>query len=139
VTLYDDALNSTWQDWSWSSTRNFANTSPIKLGNRSIRTDFSAWGGLSLRHNSGITTTSNTKLTFWAYAPTATTLIAMTQTQDSGAQLGNVTLKLPAGIWTFVTLSQSQLGNPSLIKRVSLQLGEANTKTAYFDQITVIP
>ncbi len=139
VTLYDDALNSTWQDWSWGSTRNFANTSPIKLGNRSIRTDFSAWGGLSLRHNSGITTTSNTKLTFWAYAPTATTLIAMTQTQDSGAQLGNVTLKLPAGIWTFVTLSQSQLGNPSLIKRVSLQLGEANTKTAYFDQITVIP
>lgn len=137
VTLYDDVLSSVWQDWSWDVTRNFANTSPVKVGSRSIRAAFSGWGGLSLSHNSGITTTSNTKLTFWAYAPVATTLRVNIQTQDSGVEMGNVNVQLPANKWTAVTLTRAQLGNPLLIKRVNLQLGEAQAKIVYFDQIII--
>lgn len=137
ITLYNDVIGSNWADWSWSATRNFANTTSVKVGSRSIRADLLGWGALSLRHASGITTNSNTKLTFWVYAPAATTLRVSIQTQDNGTEMGNATIKLPANKWTSVSLTRAQLGNPALLKRVNLQLGEANARTVYFDQIVI--
>lgn len=52
VTVYGDALASGWVDWSWSATRNFANTSPVAAGTSSLAATLQAWGGLSL-HDGG--------------------------------------------------------------------------------------
>ena len=36
VTVYGDSLMSGWADWSWDTTRNFANASPTKTGFRDL-------------------------------------------------------------------------------------------------------
>ena len=49
MTIYSDSLVNGWQDWSYSTTRNFANTSPVHFGSDSISaTVTSAWGGIQL-------------------------------------------------------------------------------------------
>jgi chitinase len=53
VRIYDDALASGWADWSWGSRRNFAATSPVASGKRSLAVTFQAWGGIYFRHTAG--------------------------------------------------------------------------------------
>lgn len=49
MTIYSDSLVNGWPDWSYSTTRNFANTSPVHSGSDSISaTVTSAWGGIQL-------------------------------------------------------------------------------------------
>lgn len=135
--LYDDALGANWADWSWSATRDFASTAQVKVGTKSARFDLQGWGGLSLRHTDGIVPGSTTALTFWAYAPVATPLLVYIQTQDSSAASGNANCNLPAATWTSCTVSLAQMGNPSLIKRINIQLNSATAATVYFDQIVL--
>ena len=50
LTIYDNALATSWADWSWDTTVNFNNTSPVHGGNRSIAVTYTAaWAGLYLR------------------------------------------------------------------------------------------
>ncbi len=51
--IYTDGLAGGWADWSWNTTRNFNNTSPVHgAGGKSIAvTHTSAWGGLYLHTN----------------------------------------------------------------------------------------
>lgn len=134
---YADALGSGWADWSWTATRNFANTSPVKVGSRSVRVDFGGWGGLSLRHSNGVAASASSTFRFWAYSPVATSLIVSVQTQDSNAVAGSRVVSLPANTWTDVSTTRAQLGNPNLIKRLNVQLNGAQPATVYFDQIRI--
>ena len=36
LTIYTDALDGGWANWSWDTTMNFDNTAPVHAGNRSI-------------------------------------------------------------------------------------------------------
>jgi hypothetical protein len=133
--IYSDSLAASWADWSWSATRNFANTTPIKVGSKSLRADLQGWGGVSLRHGTGIAASPTATLRFWAYSPTALPLRISVQTQDAAGETGAVSLTLPANTWTDVILTRAQLGNPNLIKRINLQLQSATAGTLYLDQI----
>ncbi|HMW21915.1 MAG TPA: glycoside hydrolase family 9 protein [Burkholderiaceae bacterium] len=133
--IYTDSLAATWADWSWSATRNFANTTPIKVGTKSLRADLQGWGGVSLRHGSGIAASATATLRFWAYSSSALPLRISVQTQDSAGETGAVTLTLAANTWTDVILTRAQLGNPNLVKRINLQLMSASAGTLYLDQI----
>lgn len=133
--VYSDSLASTWADWSWSATRNFANTTPIKVGSKSLRADLQGWGGVALRHGTGIAASATAKLRFWAYSPMALPLRISVQTQDSAGETGAVTLTLAANTWTDVILTRAQLGHPNLIKRINLQLQSATAGTLYLDQV----
>ena len=54
LVIYDDALAVNWDNWSWDSTINFANSAPA-LGGHSIAVALtSAWAGLSLRAQTAI-------------------------------------------------------------------------------------
>jgi len=53
VPVYADALASGWADWSWGSTRDLANTSPVASGTSSMAVTFQAWGGVYFRHTAG--------------------------------------------------------------------------------------
>jgi len=64
--IYDDALQNGWQDWSYSTTRNFNNTGTYV---HSVAASISAtitggWGALSLWH-SAFDSSVYTNLTFW--------------------------------------------------------------------------
>jgi hypothetical protein len=45
--IYDDMIGSDWSDVSTGSVRNFNNTSPVKVGTKSIRVDYSGNGTLA--------------------------------------------------------------------------------------------
>jgi hypothetical protein len=50
--IYADALDNGWQDWSWDPiTLNWNNTSPVHSGSHSIAVTFTGgWGGLQFGH-----------------------------------------------------------------------------------------
>ena len=63
--IYSDALAAGWQDWSWDTTRNAANTQPVHSGNHSYAVDHTAaWGGFYLRAETAINNTGFTHLRF---------------------------------------------------------------------------
>lgn len=65
MVLYDDALENTWANWSWSSTIDLGNTSPVHSGSKSIAvTITAAWGALYLEH-SGFSSGPYSNLVFW--------------------------------------------------------------------------
>lgn len=64
--VYNDALRNGWQNWSWRSTVNLANTSYAHSGTKSISVAFnSAWAGLQLGNNTAFSTSGYSKITFW--------------------------------------------------------------------------
>jgi len=65
LTIYSDSLAAGWQNWSYTSTQNFANTSPVHSGSDSISVTITgAYGGLQLYHPD-MTNTNYSSLTFW--------------------------------------------------------------------------
>lgn len=137
--LFGDALASGWADWGWAAIRNFASTSPVRVGTRAIRVDYGAWGGLSLRHVTGIPATPTSAVKFWAYSPVAAPLKVSVQTADSGPESGMYFVTIPANTWTEVTATRAQLGNPSVYRRVNVQIYQAAPITVSFDEIRLLP
>ena len=63
--IYSDSLVPGWQDYSYTCTRNFANTSPVHSGSDSISVTITgAYGGLQLYHPD-MTNSAYSSITFW--------------------------------------------------------------------------
>jgi hypothetical protein len=123
VPVYLEALAPNWQNWSWNGTYNLAETAQA-LGSFSIGATITrAYGGLSLRHASGIPGGGLVSIVFWIHGGAAGTrqLQAFVQTQDTGGDTPALAFNAPAGQWTQVIVPLSALGNPSLIKRINIQ------------------
>ncbi len=135
--IYADALASGWANWSWSSTINFANTSPVFQGVNSLRADMQSWAGVSLRSTNGETTNSGTVLNFSIYASNSNAVKVYIQTTDGGTELGNYIFNTTPNQWQNLSLNMSQLGNPSLIKRVTFQNNSANSASIFLDNINI--
>jgi len=133
--IYGDALAAPWADWSWSATRSIAATRPVQSGSRAIRVDFGAWGGLSLQHPQGIPMSTTASARLWVYAMVAVPVRVNVQTEDNGPAAGDAQFVLPAGRWTELVLSRSQLGAPYRVKRLNLQLMQATPATVFVDQV----
>jgi hypothetical protein len=137
TTVYGDALDTGWSDWSWNAARDYANTTPVKVGTRSLKVTYSSWGGLSLNHTTGVPLSATSTLRFWAYSPVATTLRIYIEASNDGADVPARLVTLPAGTWTDVVVTRSQLGNPNLAKRVTIQLYSATATTVYLDDVRI--
>src|SRR3989344_1687623 len=65
LTIYEDALDPSWSNWSWNSNINFANPAPVASGTKSIWWEpWAGWAGLSLHANSSIDTGPYTHFSF---------------------------------------------------------------------------
>ena len=137
TTVYGDALDTGWSDWSWNAARDYANTTPVKVGTRSLKVTYSSWGGLSLNHTTGVPLSATSTLRFWAYSPVTTTLRIYIEASNDGADVTARLVTLPAGAWTDVVVTRSQLGNPNLAKRVTIQLYSATATTVYLDDVRI--
>jgi endoglucanase len=135
--IYADALASGWENWSWSSTLNFANTSPVQQGINSLSATIQGWAGVSLRSANGIAPTSNTFLNFAVFSTTANTINVYIQTTDGGNAIGNYTFNTVPNQWQVLSLNMAQMGNPSLIKRVTFQNSSVNPISIVLDNINI--
>ena len=134
---YGDTLGAGWSDWSWGAVRDYANATPVKVGTRSLKVAYSGWGGLSLSHTTGVPLSATSTLRFWAYSAVTTPLQIFVQTSDSSTGFTTRYVTLPAGVWTDVVVTRSQLGNPNLAKRVTIQLYSAAATTVYLDDVRI--
>jgi len=124
VVVYGDALAVGWDNWSWNANINFANTSPVRSGANSISVDYTAaWAGLSLRTGSPIQASNYPTLTFWIHGGTGPAKLVQVYIQqtDSSPASTPYLITATAGVWSPITVTMSQLGNPTQIARITLQ------------------
>ena len=138
VVVYDEALGTDWQNWSWAASINFDNTSPVQVGSKSAKLDYSAWGGLSFRKGTTLTTTSNTVLRFWVRSTGNNSIRIYTNSADSGGDTPGYIFTTPANQWQEMVVSMSQLGNPTQIKRINFQNNSSSNATVYYDNIRLV-
>ncbi|MEZ4734602.1 MAG: hypothetical protein R3E79_46520 [Caldilineaceae bacterium] len=142
LTVYDDALAGNWQNWSWNTTVNFANSSPVHSGAAAIAVQYDqAWAGLSLRAPAPIDATQYSTITFWVHggATGARQLTFFTQATDGGGNSTTVSIDAPAGAWQPVTIALSALGNPTAIARLNLQDRSGSVQPLFYvDDIQLI-
>lgn len=63
--IYNDALGTGWQNWSWGTTADFAAPTPVKVGARSLGVTYTqGWSGLYLHHD-GFPVADKKWLEFW--------------------------------------------------------------------------
>ncbi|MBX7247329.1 MAG: hypothetical protein K1X53_17680, partial [Candidatus Sumerlaeaceae bacterium] len=141
TTLYAESLNAAWQDWSWSSTRNFSNSSPVKTGSNSLAVTYtSAWAGLYLHSNANINTTGYTGLQFWVHGGSSGTrnfnVVAYDGSLNAG---GSVSVSAPSNTWTSITVTLAALGNPAIISGFVWQDSTGAAQPAfYLDDIILV-
>ncbi len=115
--IYADTLNSGWKDWSWSTTRNGYNSTPVYRGSQSYAITYTGgWAGFYLHVDPAIDTTLFTHLRFFIHGG------------DSGGQkiqiklnqgLPNaVTVIATAASWQQVDIELSALGSPATVSDI---------------------
>jgi len=132
--IYDDAIGADWSNASTGSTVSFNNTTPIKVGAKSIRVDYGSNGTLAFSKGTAITTTSTTQLRFWAYNTNKNDIKVYTH-NSSGVKSTEVIVRPTRNKWVEVIVTLSQLGNPTSIQKVTIQNNATSATTMYFDDI----
>jgi hypothetical protein len=113
--IYSNSLQNGWANWSWSSTINFASTSPVRPGDSdSISVSSEAYGALYV-NVSGVTQIDSsifTNLTFWLNGgPSGGQVLTVDSTLDSTGQADTVAVgPLAANTWQQFTVSLASLG-----------------------------
>ena len=144
--IYTDSLQNNWQDWSWSCTDDFTNTSVVHAGANAISVTLTAaWGAFSFHHND-MDSSPYTSLSFWINGGPAggqrLQLVALLGDTSGGTVAGASNLvALAANTWQQVTVSLAALGvaNQPTLTRFSLQdLTGSSQPVFYLDDIKLI-
>ena len=147
--VYDDARTAGWDNWSWGSIVNFASTSPVFMGTKSIAvTDTAAWGALYMHHASGVSPSGNAKLEFYLHGGTAGGQNLVVQLRDTGAWRALVPVNsyiaggsVAAGTWRKVSIPLSVLGITTLaITDLVIQDNSGGAQPVFYvDQVQFVP
>ncbi len=134
--IYGDALGTGVQDWSWNTTVNAANASPVQAGTHSIAVTYTAaWAGLYLHLDSAQSTTGYDRIRFYVRGGSGTAQLSFAV---DGTQAGAAISAAP-GSWTLVERSLGSLGAPATIQELQWQdTTGAVQPTFYIDSITLV-
>ncbi|MFD1144297.1 glycoside hydrolase family 9 protein [Larkinella insperata] len=128
--IYDDALNSNWADWSWSTTRNFGNTSPVQNGAKSLSVKYDAgWAGLYLHANSPVSLAGLTHLKFWIHGGTNTGQQIRVILNGGGPYY---TVTPAANQWQQVTIPLSTFNSPATLSDLYFQDATGTARPAFY-------
>jgi hypothetical protein len=121
--IYDEALASGWANWSFNTTLDFNNTSPVQTGSRSLRaTTTTAYGTLALRAPNAIALAPYSALEFWAYGgATGNTLAAFIQDGDGSTPSPFIFFTTQANVWKKISMPLAAFGSFAQLKRVNIQ------------------
>ena len=120
--IYTDALQNTFQDWSYTTSHDFNSTANVRQGTKSVKSVYAAGGyqGTTFHATTAASTTGYTVLEFSVFGEAGT----------SGKKLnvvinGNYStppqVTVVEGAWTTFSLPLSSLGSPATIGEIVLQ------------------
>jgi hypothetical protein len=141
--IYDDALQNSWADWSYTATRNFSYSGTnVHTGTKAISvTITNAWGALSLEH-SPMDSSVFTNLTFWINGGTSGGQQLKIYAEVTGVTESSVNLPtLAANTWQQLTFSLAALGvegQPNFTRFSIQDRSGATEPTFYVDDISLI-
>lgn len=120
--VYGDSL--VWDNWSWGSTIDLAATQQIQSGTASMGVTYTGAGGAASFRVGASVTPAGVGITFWAYGSAAgNTIDVRTMGSDGGDAGVAKRISIPAGLWTQLTVSWADLGNPATVARVNIEDG----------------
>jgi len=137
--VYADSLASGWSNWSWNTTVNFNNTSPVFGGSKSIAATLNqAWAGLSLRTDTPVLPSQHYTLTLRVHGGVGSPkqLRFYVQENDASGAVGQYDFTVAAGTWMAITRTFADLGDPAQVARITImdRAGFAQG-TFYVDEI----
>ena len=110
LTVYDDALQNGFEDWSWA-THDLANTNPVAEGSLSISMEPDAWEGLFFHVSSPLAVADYNGLQFWLHGGAAGGQAFRVFLQLDQAVLGELDLApIAAGVWEHRTIDLADIG-----------------------------
>jgi len=120
--IYEDALASTWENWSWDTTLS-VDTANKATGASSLAVSYGAsWAGLSLRTSPAINTAEYSSIRFAVYGKDGSGKLSLwTQPTDGGAASPAFEFTPAPSVWQVIDVPFSALGNPGQIARLSIQ------------------
>ncbi|GAB3162995.1 hypothetical protein GCM10027291_01790 [Telluribacter humicola] len=134
--VYDEALNGAWQEWGWGITRNYASTTQVKAGEKALSITYNGgWGGWSIIRNAHYVPTPQSTLRFWIYATTNKKIGVYTNAENDGQQSPVATFIPTPNTWQEVVINMAQLGNPSRIKRITVQSQASGDNLIHLDNV----
>ncbi len=140
-TVYADALQGGWQDWSWG-TRDFNNVSPVQAGAKSIKASLKAWEAVSFWHPA-FSAVPYASLSFWANGGSGgqrLQIVGVADTVDTGSY--TLPFALPANRWTNIVVPLSAFGAANAVNftRFHLQLrNDGTTADFWLDEVELLP
>ncbi len=140
IDVYVDQLDSQWQDWSWSTTANYATASPVHSGSHAIQVAYAAgWAGLQLGyHSASLDITGADSIVFWAHGGAAGgqhIRFTLSPTSQGAALVEDITLAADA--WTRYEFPLASLGSPRQVYTLAWQNFSASIQPAiYLDDIS---
>jgi RHS repeat-associated protein len=143
--IYSDSVASGWVDWSWSTTMNPSNTSPVHSGTYSLRAVYGgAWTGMSY-HTSSFNSTPYNSLRLKVNVGTSTAVNLYAYfTNQSGTALTIINLEdyisgdFVANTWHTIDIPLSSLGFANYNNAASFNIEASQAGTVYYDQIEFI-
>lgn len=114
LAIYGDALAGGWDDWSWNTTRDFSNGSPVYGGSHSLAVRFdAAWAGLYLHADPAVVGSGYTHLRFWLHGGAGGG--QQIRIVANGSDAATVTVTAPAGAWQQYSIPLVSLGSPEML------------------------
>ncbi|HEU4729783.1 MAG TPA: hypothetical protein VFT22_17930 [Kofleriaceae bacterium] len=139
LTVYDDALRGSWENWSWASV-DLASTAVVHSGATSIAVTASPFSALWLRH-AGFDTTGFGSVTFWIHGgPTGGQRLHVAATLDDSGQGGVDLPPLAPDTWQQVSIPLGSLGAAGVTSFTGFWLQEwagGVQPTFYVDDVAV--
>jgi hypothetical protein len=141
LAIYKDGVADNWSSWSWGSTINFDNTTPVHSGSKSIAVTYTdGWSALYLHIDEPITSADFTEIRFWVNASKENEKISFKVIDDSNGNWDNgAEILLKANAWIEVTVPLENVGNPKLIGGLVWQEYTGGAQPIIFiDDITLV-
>lgn len=134
--IYTDGLQNGFQDWSYTTSKDFNNTENVRQGTKAIKAEYGGNGyqGITFHHSSTVPVGSYTKFEFSVFAPASLNGKKL-QVVTNGAYGGSVPqVTLVGGEWTTFSVPLSGMGSFTEISEIVLQ-GAGLTGTVYIDHV----
>jgi len=134
--IYTDALQNTFQDWSYTDSHDFGNTEVVRQGTKSIKTVYAASGytGTTFHAGTAAPTAGLTTLEFSVFGTPGTDGKKKLNIVVNGNYSTPPQVTIVAGAWTTFSITLSSLGSPNPISEIVMQsAGWAGT--IYIDHV----